>query len=160
MNRQMNPATREIASAVACDELVSDTVSSKPKVRPMTRAGPATPTVATTKPNAVRKVISRSFGTGFGNSASHSPCCGPEPVVRLRPMDLYPWAIRTERFDESSFASPRAEWRPDRWSEEPDFVEWRMPGVPYPLLAARGPGGSLCGYVGVPEGHCLHGGWS
>ena len=48
-------------------------------------------------------------------------------------------------------------WPPGEWDQEPDLVEWRDEATGYPCLVVRGPMGSLCGYVGVPEGHPAHG---
>lgn len=77
------------------------------------------------------------------------------------PLERFPWALRVEHFaDESIFHVPRASWTPGEWQNEPDIVEWRLEGVPYPLLIVRGRVGCLCGYVGIPEGHALHGMWS
>lgn len=76
------------------------------------------------------------------------------------PLERFPWALRAESFaDESIFHSPRASWTPGAWQDEPDIVEWRAPGIPYPLLIVRGRTGCLCGYVGLPKGHPLHGMW-
>lgn len=42
------------------------------------------------------------------------------------------------------------------WENEPDRKEWEAHGLP--CLILRTPNsGALCGYVGVPEGHVLHG---
>ncbi len=49
----------------------------------------------------------------------------------------------------------REEWGPGPWQDEPDRVEWRHASLP--CLVVRGPMGALCGYVGVPPGHPLHG---
>ena len=51
----------------------------------------------------------------------------------------------------------RATWPPGEWDNEPDLIEWRDADTGYPCLIVRGPVGSLCGYVGVPEGHPAHG---
>lgn len=58
-------------------------------------------------------------------------------------------------------AMDRTGWPSGPWDNEPDRVEWKMAEPPgYPLLIVRGPMGSLCGYVGLPPGHPLHGvGW-
>jgi hypothetical protein len=70
----------------------------------------------------------------------------------------YPWALRVERHDDSEwFPPPRDHWGPGPWQYEPDLVEWRAAVAPYPLLIVRGGMGALCGYVGVPVGHPLHG---
>lgn len=49
------------------------------------------------------------------------------------------------------------QWGPGPWENEPDRIEWRTPGSKLPRLAIRGPLGSWCGYVGLPEDHPLHG---
>jgi hypothetical protein len=85
------------------------------------------------------------------------------PALKTTPQSLerFPWALRVERFDdESIFTAPRSAWTPGEWQDEPDIVEWRLQGVPYPLLIVRGRTGCLCGYVAIPEGHALHGMWS
>lgn len=51
----------------------------------------------------------------------------------------------------------RKRWPAGEWDKEPDLVEWRDEATGYPCLVVRGPMGSLCGYVGVPEGHPEHG---
>ena len=82
----------------------------------------------------------------------------------------FPWALRVLRFSDHGlppgdaleggygpWEPPRSAWGPGPWQEEPDFVEWRADGSPYPLLILRGTFGALCGYVGVPPAHTLHG---
>lgn len=54
-------------------------------------------------------------------------------------IDKSDWAIRGE------------------WDNEPDKVQWQDEATGLPCLIVRGPAGALCGYVGVPEGHPLHG---
>lgn len=39
------------------------------------------------------------------------------------------------------------------WDDEPDKVQWMDEDTVLTCLIVRGPVGSLCGYVGVPEGH-------
>lgn len=47
---------------------------------------------------------------------------------------------------------------PGPWADEPDRVQWPDAETGLPCLLTRNPYyGSLCGYVGVPEGHPLHG---
>jgi len=46
---------------------------------------------------------------------------------------------------------PKEEWAPGPWHDEPDRVVFEHAG--YPCILNRGPLGSWCGYVGVPEGH-------
>jgi hypothetical protein len=63
------------------------------------------------------------------------------------------WAAREEQryVDKSA-------WFRGQWDDEPDRIEWRYHGTPrFPLLIVRGPSGALCGYVGVPPGHPVHG---
>lgn len=68
------------------------------------------------------------------------------------------WALRVvERLDREG-RSPNQQhsgWGQGPWQDEPDLVEWRHAGLP--CLIVRGPHGSLCGYVGVPPEHPLHG---
>lgn len=42
-----------------------------------------------------------------------------------------------------------------KWETEPRHKEFEADGLP--CVMTRGPGGHWCGYVGVPEGHALHG---
>jgi hypothetical protein len=52
----------------------------------------------------------------------------------------------------------RAGWAQGPWDTEPDRAEWRMPELPgYACLILRNHMGALCGYVGVPPGHPVHG---
>lgn len=51
----------------------------------------------------------------------------------------------------------KGEWGPGPWQDEPDKVQWIDEATGLDCLIHRGPSGSLCGYVGVPEGHPLHG---
>lgn len=51
----------------------------------------------------------------------------------------------------------REGWAEGPWDHEPDLVEWRANATQFALLIVRGPMGSLCGYVGLPPGHPLHG---
>jgi hypothetical protein len=81
----------------------------------------------------------------------------------------YPWALRVARFaDDGRFQGrlesteppwwpPRSAWGDGPWMSEPDLVEWRLEGAPYPLMILRGDMGALCGYVGVPPTHPHHG---
>ena len=43
------------------------------------------------------------------------------------------------------------------WEEEPDKVQWEDESTGMPCLIVRNIPGALCGYVGVPPGHDLHG---
>lgn len=46
----------------------------------------------------------------------------------------------------------KTEWGDGPWQQEPDKQQWTSASG-LPCLLARGPGGGLCGYVGVPKGH-------
>lgn len=84
-------------------------------------------------------------------------------TIKTTPQSLerHPWAVRVERFDDDTvFHKPRNSWLPGAWQDEPDIIEWRKEGSAYPLLIVRGQTGCLCGYVGIPQGHALHGMWS
>ena len=48
-------------------------------------------------------------------------------------------------------------WPAGPWHREPDKIQWQDEATGLPCLIVRGPVGSLCGYVGVPSGHPLHG---
>ena len=55
------------------------------------------------------------------------------------------------------------EWKVDKskfkagpWSSEPDFTEFRHAGFDCAIVR-HGELGHLCGYVGVPNGHPMHG---
>lgn len=50
---------------------------------------------------------------------------------------------------------PKSEWGPGPWQSEPDHKTW-WDGE-FACLMIRGPYGSWCGYIGVPEGHPWHG---
>lgn len=50
----------------------------------------------------------------------------------------------------------RTGWPAGEWDNEPDREEWRAHGFPC-LIVRAGPTGALCGYVGLPPGHPLHG---
>lgn len=47
----------------------------------------------------------------------------------------------------------KAQWGRGPWTNEPDKAQGVDDATGYPWLIVRGPMGSLCGYVGVPEGH-------
>lgn len=51
----------------------------------------------------------------------------------------------------------RSGWPAGEWDKEPDRLEWRDEVTKLPCLIVRSEGGNLCGYVGVPPGHLLHG---
>jgi hypothetical protein len=102
-----------------------------------------------------------------------------EPVADIA---AYPWALRVRRFDDEGLTPdqrqhweakagrpldretdwglwnpPRSQWGDGPWQTEPDLVEWREDGVPYPLMMIRGMQGAWCGYAGLPPGHPLFG---
>jgi len=56
---------------------------------------------------------------------------------------------------EKKMAKAREGWPEGPWTREPDRIEWRCRGLP--CLIVRSVMGNLCGYVGVPPGHRLHG---
>ncbi len=43
------------------------------------------------------------------------------------------------------------------WSAEPDKAQWVDEATGLDCLIVRNPSGALCGYVGLPPGHRLHG---
>ena len=51
----------------------------------------------------------------------------------------------------------KAEWPQGEWNDEPDKRQWQDAETGYACLIHRNSGGALCGYVGVPVGHPLHG---
>lgn len=53
----------------------------------------------------------------------------------------------------------RTGWEPGPWDDEPtDKAVWTDEATGYPCMINRHPqDGHWCGYVGVPEGHPLHG---
>lgn len=52
----------------------------------------------------------------------------------------------------------KSAWGPGPWQDEPDKRQWRDEATGLPCLIVRSPmGGNLCGYVGVPREHALHG---
>lgn len=51
----------------------------------------------------------------------------------------------------------RATWGDGPWQDEPDKEQWPDEATGYACLIKRTPiTGSLCGYVGVPQGHPWH----
>lgn len=42
------------------------------------------------------------------------------------------------------------------WMEEPDKMQWQDEDTGLPCLIVRNQFGTLCGYVGVPQGHPMH----
>lgn len=51
----------------------------------------------------------------------------------------------------------KATWGSGPWQDEPDKVQWRDDVTGLPCLIVRGPGGALCGYVGIKAGHPFFG---
>jgi hypothetical protein len=52
----------------------------------------------------------------------------------------------------------KSAWPDGPWKNEPDELEWHDQVTGYKCLVRRHPAiGTLCGYVGVPEGHTLYG---
>lgn len=51
----------------------------------------------------------------------------------------------------------KSAWRPGPWQQEPDKVQWKDEETTLPCLIVRNHSGAWCGYVGVAEGHPLHG---
>jgi hypothetical protein len=47
----------------------------------------------------------------------------------------------------------KTDWEDGEWKQEPDKKQWLDDETKLPCLIVRGPAGSLCGYVGVSEGH-------
>jgi hypothetical protein len=51
----------------------------------------------------------------------------------------------------------RSDWQPGEWDGEPDKVQWIDSATGLDCLIVRNDLGALCGYVGVPPRHRLHG---
>jgi hypothetical protein len=51
----------------------------------------------------------------------------------------------------------KSKWKRGIWDSEPDKIQFEDEATKMPCLIVRGPSGSLCGYVGVSEGHPLFG---
>lgn len=47
----------------------------------------------------------------------------------------------------------KSSWPRGEWDSEPDKMQWTDEATGLPCLVVRNPGGHLCGYVGVPDGH-------
>lgn len=47
----------------------------------------------------------------------------------------------------------KSAWGEGMWTDEPDKIQFTDETTGLPCLIVRGPSGSLCGYVGVSEGH-------
>ena len=50
----------------------------------------------------------------------------------------------------------KSDWPRGEWDDEPDKRQWQDEATGLPCLLVRSPGGHLCGYVGVSEGHPLY----
>lgn len=48
-------------------------------------------------------------------------------------------------------------WGNGEWQDEPDKKQWIDKETGLPCLIVRNKGGALCGYVGLPSSHSLHG---
>lgn len=79
----------------------------------------------------------------------------PRPDLLPEGSTLIEWKLQPDMYAERDPAW--RQWGDGPWKDEPDRIEWRRPGSALPRLMLRGPMGSWCGYVGVPEGHPLHG---
>lgn len=51
----------------------------------------------------------------------------------------------------------KSDWGVGPWENEPDKKQWQDPVTGLPCLIVRNALGALCGYVGVPSDHPLHG---
>lgn len=51
----------------------------------------------------------------------------------------------------------KSSWVRGEWDGEPDKRQWQDEATGLPCLIVRGPSGALCGYVGIPDSHPLHG---
>lgn len=79
----------------------------------------------------------------------------PRPDLLPPGATLVEWKLTPEIYEK---ARPKwRQWGPGPWEAEPDRIEWRIEGSKLPRLAIRGPLGAWCGYVGLPEGHPMHG---
>lgn len=60
--------------------------------------------------------------------------------------------------DRTWIFTDRRKWAPGPWLDEPDKEQWTDAATGFACLLLRDEElGSLCGYVGVPEGHPWHG---
>lgn len=51
----------------------------------------------------------------------------------------------------------KSDWGAGPWQDEPDKKQWQDEATGLPCLIVRNSGGALCGYVGVPHEHAMHG---
>lgn len=54
-------------------------------------------------------------------------------------------------------AVDKSKWEQGEWHQEPDKIQWLDEATGLPCLIVRGPGGNLCGYVGVTPPNPLYG---
>ena len=66
-------------------------------------------------------------------------------------MTSYDGNMRTWKFSERKPATDGP------WAAEPDKAQWVDPATGLDCLIVRNHSGALCGYVGLPPGHRLHG---
>lgn len=78
----------------------------------------------------------------------------PKPELMPEGARIVEWKLTPEIY---AHHLDWRQWPPGPWDDEPDRIEWRQEGSPLPRLMVRGPMGAWCGYVGLPEGHPLHG---
>lgn len=72
----------------------------------------------------------------------------------LRWRDLLPEEVGTRRYTPAQL---RAMYGPGPWQHEPDEVTWTDPATGTACRVSRAEGGHLCGYIGLDQGHKLHG---
>jgi len=60
-------------------------------------------------------------------------------------------------FAESYATVDKSSWPRGPWDAEPDKAVWVDEATGLDCMIVRGPTGALCGYVGVPPEHPLHG---
>ena len=58
-----------------------------------------------------------------------------------------------DRMTWTTMADEKTGWGPGPWQDEPDKEQWPDEATGLPCLIKRNHFGSLCGYVGVSEGH-------
>lgn len=51
----------------------------------------------------------------------------------------------------------KSKWGRGEWDKEPDKIQYLEEKTGYDALIVRNPAGALCGYVGIPSAHPLHG---
>jgi hypothetical protein len=62
-----------------------------------------------------------------------------------------------EELEYRTFEDKAGKWGEGPWVDEPDKLQFPDPATGLPCLVKRNDMGCLCGYVGVAEGHPLHG---